>query len=241
MSVVFQFMLEHYVQFTFEAIHEKHPLFWEDDKYFYLSQEAIKHLPDEIKNQLGNYLSYGNEMLAKADEDIKNLKRLVKMMSTVFTINFIHQRLRNAKFESSMESALEHEMLTTAFVVTYSRLFIGTTGVSNISEKRVPKHLKKVHRELLEIRNQRYAHNGVHESINSSINIEFGSGEFDIRLNYDLGMYVGGRDEWGELVQFVNQHVYDQINKHLERLREKTGHKWNFPQDSINGFREEKE
>lgn len=216
------------------------PLFWEDDKYFYLSQEAFRHLPDEIREQLESHLSYGNEMLAKADRDIMNLQRLVKMMTTVSSLNFIHQRLRNTSFEITIESALEHEMLTTAFVVTYSRLFVGTTGASGISEKKVPKHLKNVHSELMEIRNQRYAHNGEHESISSSIKIEFGGGEFDICLNYELGMYVGGRNEWVGLVQFVNEYVYDQINKNLDRLHEKTGHKWNFPQGPSNGFNEAK-
>ncbi|MCG1031794.1 hypothetical protein J5S76_07345 [Bacillus amyloliquefaciens] len=217
------------------------PLFWEDEKNLYISQEAIKQLPDEIREQLESHLSYGKEMLAKADEDIMNLKRLVKMMTTVSSLNFIHQRLRNTSFEITIDSALEHEMLTTAFVVTYSRLFVGTTGASRISEKKIPKHLKNVHSELMEIRHQRYAHNGEHESISSSIEIEFSGGVFDILLNYELGMYVGGRDEWVDLVQFVNQYVYDQICKNLDRLREKTGHIWNFSQGPSHGISEVEE
>lgn len=204
------------------------PLFWEDDKNYYISKEAIKYLPDEMREQLESQLSYGNEILAKADEDIMNLNRLVKMMTTVSILNFIHQRLRNTSFEKSLDSVLEHEMLTTAFVVTYSRLFVNTTGASGISEKKVPSPLKKVHREIMGMRHQRYAHNGEHESISSSMEIEFQDGEFDIHLNYEFGMYVGGRDEWVELVLFVNQYVYDQICKNLDRLREKTGRNWNF-------------
>lgn len=217
------------------------PLFWEDDNYIYLSQEAYDHLPVDIKNQLGGFLSKGNELLAKVDDDIKNLERLVKTMVTVSTINYIHQRLRDTKFEISIESALEHEMLTTAFVVTYARLFVGTTGASNISEKKVPKQLKQVHCELMEVRNQRYAHNGVHDSIGSSINIEFDGEEFDISMNYELGMYVGGKDEWAELVNFVNEYVYDQIDKKLNRLREKTGHRWNFTKGPKHDFGEDAE
>lgn len=216
------------------------PLFWEDDKNCYLSHEALKLLPVEIREQLVSHVSYGNEMLAKAHEDIVNLERLVKMMTTVSTLNFIHQRLRNTSFEITLDSALEHEMLTTAFVITYSRLFVGSTGASCISEKKIPKHLKNIHSDIMSIRHQRYAHNGQHDSISSSMEIEFREEEFDIRLNYEFGMYVGGRDEWVDLVQFVNQYVYDQICKKLDRLREKTGHKWNFPQGPNNGFNEAK-
>jgi len=216
------------------------PLFWEDDKNLYLSQEALKLLPDEIREHLESQVSYGNEMLAKAYEDIVNLERLVKMMSTVSILNFIHQRLRKTSFEITLDSALEHEMLTTAFVITYSRLFVGSTGASCISEKKVPKHLKNIHSELMGIRHQRYAHNGQHDSISSSMEIEFREEEFDIRLKFEFGMYVGGRDEWVGLVQFVNEYVYDQINKNLDRLHEKTGHKWNFPQGPDDGFNEAK-
>lgn len=218
---------------------ENKSIFSEDDKERYLSLDALELLPNEIREQLQSHLSNANDMLAKADADIRNLHRLVKMMATVASLNFIHQRLRNASFEITIESALEHEMLTTAFVVTYSRLFVGSSGASNISEKKIPKHLKGIHSELMKIRHQRYAHNGEHESISSSFRIEFGNGEFDISLNYELGMYVGGRDEWAELVQFVNEYVYDQINKNLDRLHEKTGHKWNFPQGPSNGINEE--
>lgn len=215
------------------------PLLWEDDKNSPLSLEAFKQLPHEKREKLESLVSYGNEMLAKADEDIKNLKRLVKMMASVASINFIHQKLRNTAFKITIESALEHEMLTTAFVVTYARLFVSSSGASCISEKKIPKHLKKYHKELIEIRHQRYAHNGTHESINSSIDIGFSGEEFDVFVNYELGMYIGGRDEWGGLVQFVNEYVYDQIYKILDRLHEKTAHKWNFTKDSCHDINDE--
>lgn len=205
------------------------PLFWENDKKISISQEAIKLLPKEIREEIEYYVSHGNDMLEKADADIQNLIRLGMAMPAVASLSYIYHRLRTTQFEITMESAFEQEMLTTAFVVTYSRLFVSTTGASRISEKKVPKHLKKVHNELIEIRNQRYAHNGGHDSIQSSIEISFDGEVFDMKMNYNLSMYIGGRDEWEELVKFVNQYVYDQIFKILNRLREKTGYKWTFP------------
>ncbi|MBY6289468.1 hypothetical protein K5X92_00525 [Enterobacter bugandensis] len=212
------------------------PLLWEDEKYRYISQEAFKHLPEEIREEIESYMSHGDDLLTKADADIQSLNRLGMMMPAVASLRYIYSRLRTTQFEPTMESAFEQEMLTTAFVVTYSRLFVSTTGASRISEKKVPKHLKPIHSELIEIRNQRYAHNGGHESISSSIHITFDGTEFDINFNYELGMHIGGRDEWEELIKFVNEYVYDQIFKILNRLRERTGHPWNFPHGPATDF-----
>jgi hypothetical protein len=44
-----------------------------------------------------------------------------------------------------------------------------------------------------------------------------------------MGYYVGGAKEWGELVTFLNGLMYDRLTKLLERLREKTGYEWTFP------------
>jgi hypothetical protein len=43
------------------------------------------------------------------------------------------------------------------------------------------------------------------------------------------GFYVGGRDEWKELVTFLDAHMHERVHKILDRLKAKTGYEWKFP------------
>lgn len=202
-----------------------------EDEKLRTIQEALNSLQDEIRDELERYISRVNELLEKADEDVKNLMRLTKVMTTVASLRYMLHRLRTTGFECTMDSVNEQEMLTTAFVVTYSRLFADGKDVSRISDRKIPKNLKPFHKELISMRNERYAHNGEHDSVRKSPEIEFDGAEFYIKINYEISMHVGGRNEWEDLVKFVNEYVYAQIFKIIERLSEKTGCKWNFPHD----------
>lgn len=205
------------------------PTIWEDDDYVYIPEELFKHLPDEYREALEARKQQGSDILQIADKDIKSLVRLANAIPTTSSLSYIYHRLRTSKFDVTAEAVMEQEMLTTAFVVTYSRLFVSGNGGSGVSRDQIPAHLRAVHDDILEIRHQRYAHNAGHETIGSGIQIDFDDTEVRVNLGMSLGFYVGGRNEWEELVTFLDAHMHERLQKILDRLKAKTGLEWTFP------------
>lgn len=205
------------------------PTITEDDDFYYVPESMFEHLPPEFRAAAEARKQQGKDVIAIVDKDVQNLIRLAKALPTSISLKYIFSRLRSAKFEITMDALLEQEMLTTAFVVTYARLFIGGNGGSGIARDQIPDHLKAVHDDLINVRNKRYAHNAGHSSVESGIEIDLGDDEFNVNLQLRLGSYIGGRNEWGELTAFIDAHMYDRIHKILAKMEHKTGYKWNFP------------
>ena len=44
-----------------------------------------------------------------------------------------------------------------------------------------------------------------------------------------LGLYIGGRNEWEDLIKFIDASMHERIYKILARLKEQTGYEWLFP------------
>lgn len=202
---------------------------WEDDEFVYVSEELFKYLPKEYREAAEERKQQGEHVLRIVDKDIRGLIRLVNATPTTSSLSYIYHRLRTAKFEVTAEAVMEQEMLTSAFIVTYARLFASGDGTSGISRKHIPVHLKSVHDDIIQLRNNRYAHNGTHETVRSGIKVDFDDSGFQIGVQMNLGFYVGGRNEWEELVTFIDMHMHERLTKILGRLKEKTGYDWTFP------------
>jgi hypothetical protein len=177
---------------------EQHDL-WEDDDYVYVPEELFKHLPKEYREAVQARKEEGEQLLRIVDRDIQGLIRLMNAIPTTASLTYIFHRLRTTKFTITSEAWMEQEVLTTAFVVTYGRLFAKGEGATGLSDSAIPNHLKPVHDELIELRNRRYAHNASHETVNSGINVNFDDDGFEVRIQMNLGIYIGGRNEWEEL------------------------------------------
>lgn len=202
---------------------------WEGDDYYSIPEELFDQLPAEIRAPFEAMRKKGREMLRGVDKEIDNFIRLLKAIPTSSSLSYIYHRLRTTKFESTSEAFMELEMLTTAFVVTYSRLFVTSNGSCVLKRNHIPAHLRGVHDELLKIRNERYAHNGGHESLDSAIEFSFNDTQVHINVQMSLGFHVGGRNEWEELVKCLDAIMYERLYKILERLKAKTGYEWIFP------------
>lgn len=202
---------------------------WEDDEFVYVPEELFKYLPKEYREAAEAHKQQGVDVLRIVDKDIKGLIRLIKAIPTSSSLSYIYHRLRTAKFEVTAEAMMEQEMLTSAFIVTYARLFAKSNGVSSISRNCIPAHLISVHDDIIKIRNKRYAHNDTHETVRSGITVDFDNNGFQIGAQISLGLYLGGRDEWEELIAFIDSHMHERLMKILGRLKEKTGHDWTFP------------
>ncbi len=202
---------------------------WEDDEFVYLPEKLFKHLPKEYREAAETRKQQGEHVLRIADKDIRGLIRLVNAIPTTSSLSYIYHRLRTAKFEATAESMMEQEMLTSAFIVTYARLFASGKGASGISKSSIPVHLKSVHDDIIQLRNNRYAHNGTHGTVKSGIKVDFDNSGFQIGVQMSLGFYVGGRDEWEELITVIDTLMHERLTRILGRLKEKTGHDWTFP------------
>ena len=202
---------------------------WEDDEFVYVPEEFFDILPKEYRDAAQAHKQQGEDVLRIADKDIQGLIRLINAIPTTTSLSYIYHRLRTSKFEATPEWVMEQETLTTAFIVTYARLFAKGDGASGISKGSIPAHLRPVHDDIIQLRNKRYAHNGSHETINSGIRIDFDDSGFRIQAQMSLGFYVGGRNEWEDLITFIDAHMHERLTKILCRLKEKTGYEWVFP------------
>lgn len=203
---------------------------WEDDNYVYVPEELFALLPASYREAAEVRKKEGTNLLQIVDEDLQRFVKLGGTFQTVASLRYNFERLRALRFDGTTQAFFEHEMLTTAFVVTYARLFNARNGGSGVSKKQIPAHLREVHDDLMEIRNERYAHDGGHDSIETGIQIDFDDIECRVALEMRLGFHWGGRNEWGELVTFLEAYMHDRLQKTLRRLKEKTGREWKFPE-----------
>lgn len=199
-----------------------------EPEYVVFPEEAIKYLPEEWRKHLTALKEEGQGVLEAADDNLRNLNRLAHAFPTMASLRYIQHRLASTKFEATMEWVLENEMLTLAFVTTYVRLIEGGIG-SGISRSAIPAKLRPVHDKIIQLRNKRYAHNDVHDSITGRLEIGFDGAKFDVGVNFNMGFHVGGALEWEPLVVFLDGLMFRRLHAQLEKLKEKTGREWTFP------------
>lgn len=202
---------------------------WEDDEFVYVPEKLFKYLPKEYRDLANARKQEGEDILRIVDKDIQGLIRLINAIPTASSLSYIYHRLRTSKLEITAEMMMEQEILTTAFIVTYARLFASSDGTSGVAKNVVPEHLKPVHDEIIQLRNKRYAHNGSHHTLSSGINIGFDDDGFQIKMEMSYGLYLGGKDEWKELITFIDTHIHERLMKILSRLKKKTGYEWTVP------------
>jgi hypothetical protein len=202
----------------------------EDDteEFYILPEGAIQFLPEEWRNQIQAIADDGRTVLKSVDNELTQLVRLSHSFVNLVTLKHIQRRLLAYEFKPEVKAILELEMLTTAFVVAYVRLHEGGSG-SGFSRGKLPQNLREVHDHIIELRNERFAHNGGHPSAESALEIGFEDDRFDIKLGFTLGYHVGGRTEWKELVQFLDAMFFYRLCNLATRLKEKTGRDWNYP------------
>ena len=209
-------------------VHPEQPNILEDEDFVYVPEELFKYLPDNFQSLVNARKKQGETMLDVADKDLHALAKLVNAFPSVISLGYTYQRLRDTKFRKDMDSVLEQEMLTTAFIVTYGRLFTTGHGTRRLSRDIIPSDLREIHDAIMQLRHQRYAHNDEHETVKNGITIDFDNDGFHVKAQMSIGFHVGGRDEWEHLVSFLNEHMHDQVHIVLGRLRKKTGYEWSF-------------
>ncbi|WP_321363857.1 hypothetical protein [uncultured Celeribacter sp.] len=206
---------------------------YEDEEYVCVPEEFFALLPTEYREAAEARKRQGEDILRIVEKDLQDLHRLVRAIPTTSSLSYIYHRLRKTKLEPSNEWFMEQETLTTAFIVTYARLFAGGKGARRLDKSVLPDHLKPIHQEIIDLRNERYAHNDGHQSIGSRLQIDFDDDGFEVSVQSNLGLFIGGRDEWKELITFIDAYMHEQLMKVLNRLTEKTGYPWAFPEGPV--------
>lgn len=198
------------------------------NEYYVLPEEALQYLPVEWRDELQAFADDGRAVLKSVDAELSQVARISNSFATMATLKHIRGRLAEYKFSADMKAFLELDMLTTAFVVTYARLQEGGNG-SGFSRDVLPKRLRSAHDQIIELRNKRFAHNGDHHTVENAMEVGFEDGRFSFVFNFKLGFYVGGANEWHELVDFLDALIVERVGKLLERLKMKTGREWVWP------------
>lgn len=201
----------------------------EEDVQYVLSEDAIQYLPKEWRDKIKERVEDGRKILEIADNELRQLSRLSSSYYHVTVLRYISDRLSEYRFKPDMDAFLNLDMLTTAFVATYVRLFTGGGG-SGFARGALPEPLRAAHDEILDLRNKRYAHVDEHHSVNDEMEIQEDDGRFIVSLRMNLGFYIGGSNDWPKLVQALDEIFVNRQQKITDRLKVQTGREWAIAQ-----------
>lgn len=209
----------------------------EDDQneYYVVPEDAIQFLPEEWRAEVQGMIDGGRAVLRSVDKEITRLSKLSASALNLVTLKHIRDRLRSYRFEPTMEAILELEMLVTAFVVTYTRLSQGG-AFSGFEKGELPERFRPFHDQIIELRNQRFAHNDGHHSIQDAMEIGFTDDRFEVHAFQSIRVQIGGAPEWADMVDFLDERYADRMNKVVARLNDKTGKVWALPGPDPNSF-----
>lgn len=196
-------------------------------EYFVLPEDALQHLPDELRNQYETMASDGRAVLKSVDNELNQTGRLSRSFATIALLRHIQTRLSEYRFSADMAAIWELEMLVTAFVVTYTRLQEGKAA-SGFSRNALPENLRSKHDEIIELRNKRFAHETDHHTVTDMMEIQFENDLYEIHPAINFRVQIGGAPEWKELLDAVEGILIERSEKLIVRMTEKTGYKWGY-------------
>lgn len=161
-------------------------------------------------------------------DDIDRLAQDVQNGYSFAKVSFIYDRLRKLGSlhpdAMTIETIYELDMMQSALVVEYARIFVG--GARKISEKKVPSGLRAVHKSIMELRNKRYAHNDGHESVVNYLELQIVDDQIVVDTKANIGIALGAPAEWQALITWLGEYLFDQRERQLQYLSDKTGYAW---------------
>ena len=171
------------------------------------------------------------ELINKHQPDIDRLDKMLLNIYSVACIRFWYWRLGN--FEKSPrlhEDLMTMDALTTSIVMSYGRLFSSGNGSTKLNNDVIPSSFKLVHQHIINLRNTKYAHHDGHESIESKVEIDIQEEYINVIPNLNFLVCLGAPKEWGALFEWLDNYMYEIMEKQLSHLTKQTEIKWNFPE-----------
>ena len=126
----------------------------------------------------------------------------------------------------SLQEVMAVEAMTTAFVVSYGRMFASTKGVTKYVRKIVPAEHLDAHDEIISLRNERYAHHGNHESYGAELDLFVYEDQVETGIHWLSVNHVGIPPSWRGLINWLNVYVKASFNSQLAYLSTKTMMTW---------------
>jgi hypothetical protein len=198
----------------------------DDDGVIRISEEAFRHFPDEMRIELEAVAEEGRAVLANVTGHLDKASRISRSMLHVLLLRHIQERLWNRKYTPDMESILDLDMLTTAFVVTYVRLHLGG-GASGFERNDLPEHLRVRHDEILTMRNERFAHDDPETSlITDMTEIQYVDGVYELHSSLSLRYQFGGSPEWKDLIDAIEALLAARSEKLIGKMTAASGAEW---------------
>lgn len=172
-----------------------------------------------------------DDVINENKRDINRLRLTTTNIMTVHHLKFHLDWLDQNKVEGdastvSLTSIMEIEAITTAFVVSYGRIFSSTKGVTKYVRKNVPEKHKEAHDEIISLRNERYAHHGDHESYGVELDLTVFEDRVETGIHYLSESNVGVPQNWWDLINWLEVYVRESFNNQLSHLSNKTMRTW---------------
>lgn len=198
----------------------------EDAEYFYVREEALQLLPETMRAHFTELVNNRRDAIQSVDTELNRLGRVSRSLFTLSSLRHIQRQLAAFSFAPTMEAVWQNEALTTAFVITYARLQQGGGGIG-FNPKKLPAHLHEQHDRIIELRNERFAHDDpTSKVITSEMEIRIKGDDFEFHSQFDIIIQVGGSPVWEELVDAIESLLIEHQEKLLKRLSQKTSRKW---------------
>lgn len=194
---------------------------------YVISEDAIKLLPEEWQKEIFARAEAGQQVLEKAQNELNQLARLSNSIFHMSILKHIRDRLVAYRFEADINAFYELDMLTTAFVATYVRIFDGGIG-SGFSKASLGEEFHETHDEIIDIRNKRYAHIDEHRSVKNEMEVQEENGAFTVHMSATYGYYIGGSSKWPKIVDFLDELFSQRADKLIKRLQDRTGREWSL-------------
>lgn len=173
-----------------------------------------------------------SDFLKQYEDEIERLLLDVNNGYSFSKVTYIYSRLKKMgpwqPSDFTMEMFLEIDMMHAGIAVTYGRIF--SDGARKVSRNKVPSHLRPIHDQIIELRNQRYAHNDEHDSIELQASFELDGEKVIMRSHINMQTVLGAPAEWQELFDWLGGYLFDQSRKQLARLTELSGKEWWQPE-----------
>lgn len=161
---------------------------------------------------------------------MERLKKMLLNIHSVACIRFWYWRLDNFVISpQTHEDLMTIDALTTSIVMSYGRLFSKGNGSTKLSKNIIPPSFKIVHEKIISLRNTKYAHHGGHESVESSMEINFHGECINVIPNLEISVCFGAPKEWGPLFEWLDSYMHETITQQLSLLKEITGIEWKIP------------
>lgn len=172
-----------------------------------------------------------NQICKNYHDDIDRLVQDTQNAYSYSKVVFIFERLTKTgpwgEGDFTMELILEIDMMQSALAVEYARVF--SSGSRKVSESNVPPILKDVHREIMDLRNKRYAHDDNHGSVENTMDLLIEGKQIIIKTGANMRMVLGAPPRWGELIEWLGGYLRQQSQKQRQHLTDKTGYEWVEP------------